>query len=124
LSQLILAENLQYFEISAKSNVGCRLALLRVATIFTLIVQLREAFPLARPQARRVSCWSFIVPSLFFNIRSNQSLEFVAAPALAPPEVQVDPELIAKYEDELKQAANAPLPDEVRSVATTFRCHC
>lgn len=43
----------------------------------------------------------------------NQSLEFVAAPALAPPEVQIDPALIAKYEDELKQAANAPLPDEV-----------
>lgn len=43
----------------------------------------------------------------------NQSLEFVAAPALAPPEVQVDPALIAKYEDELKAAANAPLPDEV-----------
>ena len=45
--------------------------------------------------------------------RSNQGLEFVAAPALAPPEVEVDPALIAKYEDELKQAANAPLPDEV-----------
>jgi hypothetical protein len=44
---------------------------------------------------------------------SNQTLEFVAGPALAPPEVQIDPALIAKYEDELKQAANAPLPDEV-----------
>lgn len=47
----------------------------------------------------------------------NQGLEFVAAPALAPPEVQVDPALIAKYEDELKQAANAPLPDEVSPAA-------
>lgn len=47
------------------------------------------------------------------TIVSNQSLEFVAAPALAPPEVQVDQALIAKYEEELKAAANAPLPDEV-----------
>lgn len=44
---------------------------------------------------------------------SNQSLEFVAAPALAPPEVQIDQALIAQYEEELKQAAAAPLPDEV-----------
>lgn len=53
----------------------------------------------------------------------NQSLEFVAAPALAPPEVQVDPALIAKYEDELKAAANAPLPDEVgrQKAPTDFR---
>jgi len=44
---------------------------------------------------------------------SNQGLEFVAAPALAPPEVQIDQALIAQYEEELKQAAAAPLPDEV-----------
>ena len=52
---------------------------------------------------------------------SNQSLEFVAAPALAPPEVQVDPALIAIYEDELKQAANAPLPDEVHLTRSATR---
>jgi len=46
---------------------------------------------------------------------SNQGLEFVAAPALAPPEVQIDQALIAQYEEELKQAAAAPLPDEVSS---------
>lgn len=34
---------------------------------------------------------------------SNPSLEFVAAPALAPAEVQVDPALMQKYEDELRQ---------------------
>ena len=96
-----MLENLQYFEISAKSNVRSRKTEL-------IIVQLREAFPLARPKARWVGEISFRADL------SNQSLEFVAAPALAPPEVQVDPALIAQYENELKQAANAPLPDEVR----------
>ena len=43
-------------------------------------------------------------------------MEFLAEPALAPPEVELDPALIAKYEDELKQAANAPLPDEVSNL--------
>jgi hypothetical protein len=55
---------------------------------------------------------------------SNQSLEFVAAPALAPPEVQVDPALIAQYENELKAAANAPLPDEVRAEARVVLWMC
>jgi GTP-binding nuclear protein Ran len=34
---------------------------------------------------------------------SNPSLEFVAAPALAPAEVEVDPALMAQYNAELKQ---------------------
>lgn len=34
---------------------------------------------------------------------SNTALDFVAAPALAPAEVQVDPVLIRQYEAELKQ---------------------
>lgn len=42
----------------------------------------------------------------------NPSLEFAAAPALAPPEVQVDAKLMAQYEQELAQAQAAPLPDE------------
>ena len=42
----------------------------------------------------------------------NAALEFVASPALAPPEVQVDANLMAQYEAELKAAQAAPLPDE------------
>jgi GTP-binding nuclear protein Ran len=38
--------------------------------------------------------------------------EFVAAPALAPPEVEVNPELLAQYQQEMQQAAAMPLPDE------------
>ena len=38
--------------------------------------------------------------------------EFVAAPALAPPEVSVNPELIQQYQQEMESAAAMPLPDE------------
>ena len=38
--------------------------------------------------------------------------EFVAAPALAPPEVQVDQAVMEQYQKEMDQAANMPLPDE------------
>jgi hypothetical protein len=82
------------------------------------IVQLREAILVARPKARWVrdshlNLSATFTLSTLLTLGSNQSLEFVAAPALAPPEVQIDHALIAKYEEELKQAAAAPLPDEV-----------
>jgi GTP-binding nuclear protein Ran len=38
--------------------------------------------------------------------RSNPTLEFVAAPALAPAEVSVDPALMAQYEAELKNVSH------------------
>jgi len=44
------------------------------------------------------------------KLAGNQSLEFVASPALAPPEVQVDAELMKAYTNELEQAQNMPLP--------------
>lgn len=71
-------KNLQYFEISAKSNYNFE----------------RPFLWLAR------------------KLVGNANLEFVAAPALAPPEVQVDASLMQKYEAELNAAAAAPLPDE------------
>lgn len=46
------------------------------------------------------------------STHSNPSLEFVAAPALAPPEVQVDAALMEDYQRQLDAAAAAPLPDE------------
>lgn len=71
-------KNLQYFELSAKSN------------------------------------YNFEKPFLWLGRKlvGNQSLEFVAAPALAPPEVQVDANLMANYQAELDKAAAAPLPEE------------
>lgn len=45
-------------------------------------------------------------PLVFYgglNLSSNATLEFVAAPALAPAEVAVDANLMAVYEAELKR---------------------
>ena len=38
--------------------------------------------------------------------------EFVAAPALAPPEVHVDQALLELYQKEMDDASAMPLPDE------------
>lgn len=108
-----ISENLQYFEISAKSNVSAQCSQKRGSVSHYMSVQLRETIPLACQEACWVSFKILVQTRLFADTVSNQSLEFVAAPALAPPEVQVDQALIAKYEEELKAAANAPLPDEV-----------
>lgn len=71
-------KNLQYFEISAKSNYNFEKPFLWIA--------------------RKLS--------------GHPNLTFVEAPALAPPEVQVDQEMMKKNEEELKQVVNVPLPDE------------
>lgn len=71
-------KNLQYYDISAKSN------------------------------------YNFEKPFLWLarKLVGNSGLEFVASPALAPPEVQVDHTLMAAAEAEMNQAAAMPLPDE------------
>ncbi|KAJ3290873.1 ras-domain-containing protein [Rhizoclosmatium globosum] len=71
-------KNLQYYDISAKSN------------------------------------YNFEKPFLWLarKLIANPSLEFVADPALAPPEVTVDPALLKQYEAELQEAAALPLPAE------------
>lgn len=71
-------KNLQYYDISAKSN------------------------------------YNFEKPFLWLarKLVGNNQLEFVESPALAPPEVTVDSDLMAKYQAEMDQAAAMPLPDE------------
>lgn len=49
---------------------------------------------------------------LYPFIRLTIIKDFVAAPALAPPEVQVDPVQLAEYQKEMESAAAMPLPDE------------
>lgn len=60
------------------------------------------------------SNYNFERPFLWLarKLVGNSNLEFVAAPALAPPEVQVDQNLMAQYQQELDKAAAAPLPEE------------
>ncbi|CAO3669495.1 unnamed protein product [Rhizopus stolonifer] len=71
-------KNLQYYDISAKSN------------------------------------YNFEKPFLWLarKLIGNPNLDFVAAPALAPPEVQVDATLMAQYNNEMEEAAAQPLPEE------------
>jgi len=71
-------KNLQYYDISAKSN------------------------------------YNFEKPFLWLarKLAGDPNLEFVASVALEPPEVQMDPELIKKYEQEIEAAKAAPLPDD------------
>jgi GTP-binding nuclear protein Ran len=69
-------KNLQYYDISAKSN------------------------------------YNFEKPFLWLarKITGNANLEFVEAPALQPPDVAVDDNLMKQYEAELQQAQNMALP--------------
>jgi GTP-binding nuclear protein Ran len=69
-------KNLQYFDISAKSN------------------------------------YNFEKPFLWLGRKlvGHPGLEFVASPALAPPEVVLDPIVMGEYERELQAAQNMPLP--------------
>jgi len=71
-------KNLQYYEISAKSN------------------------------------YNFEKPFLWLarKLVGNAALELVDAPALRPPELEVDPALMKQYAEELITAAAAPLPEE------------
>lgn len=45
------------------------------------------------------------------KVAGNNSIEFVEAPALAPPEAEIDFNLMKQYEAELSAAASVPLPD-------------
>ena len=79
-------KNLQYFEISAKSNYNFE----------------KPFLWLARKVVGCVSHFNSIYGSSVIVFRSNNSLEFVAAPALAPAEVTIDEQLIQKYKEELE----------------------
>lgn len=46
------------------------------------------------------------------KLTGNPNLELVAAPALAPPEVQVDEALLEEYKRDLDMAMAQPLPEE------------
>uniref|UniRef100_A0AC35FMQ9 GTP-binding nuclear protein n=1 Tax=Panagrolaimus sp. PS1159 TaxID=55785 RepID=A0AC35FMQ9_9BILA len=71
-------KNLQYYDISAKSNYNFEKPFLNLAR----------------------------------KIIGDPNLEFIVMPALAPPEIQMDPSILAKWEDEINDAANAELPDD------------
>jgi len=71
-------KNLQYYDISAKSN------------------------------------YNFEKPFLYIvrKLTGDPNCHFVEAPALAPPEVQIDANQVAQWNQELQAANSVPLPDE------------
>ncbi|KAI8357540.1 P-loop containing nucleoside triphosphate hydrolase protein [Mortierella sp. GBAus27b] len=59
------------------------------------------------------SNYNFEKPFLWLARKlSHPDLEFVASPALAPAEAQIDSKLMELYMQELREAAHMPLPDE------------
>ncbi|OAF70520.1 GTP-binding nuclear protein Ran [Intoshia linei] len=71
-------KNLQYYDISAKSNYNYEKPFLWLARKLT----------------------------------GDMELEFVKQPALLPPEIDINPSLIKAYDEELKAAAQQPLPED------------
>lgn len=71
-------KNLQYYDISAKSN------------------------------------YNFEKPFLYIarKLTGDNDLKFVDAPALAPPEVQIDQQQLKIYQQQLEEASAVPLPDD------------
>lgn len=71
-------KNLQYYDISAKSN------------------------------------YNFEKPFLYLarKLTGDASLEFVAMPALAPPEIVMDPETVKRLEADMRDAQEAPIPED------------
>ena len=79
-------KSIQYFEISAKSNYNFE----------------KPFLWLARKLVGSVTCLYPFGMSPIYHCFSNPALDFVAAPALAPAEVSVDPALMEKYNQELR----------------------
>merc|ERR1711997_573005 len=79
-------KNLQYYDISAKSN------------------------------------YNFEKPFLWLarKLIGDPNLEFVAVPALLPPEVQMDPQWQQKVEADYKEAQDTALPEDDEFVKTKF----
>ena len=71
-------KNLQYYDLSAKSNYNIEKPFLWLAR----------------------------------KLIGDPNLEFVAAPAVAPPEIQMDPLWRQKIESELQEAQNTALPED------------
>ena len=103
-------KNLQYYDISAKSNYNFEKPFLWLA---------RKLVGCARPR-RAVSNRTHrpkphappLVLTPLSPPRSDPNLVFVESPALKPPEVVIDQSTVAQYEAELASAQNVPLPDE------------
>ena len=98
-------KNLQYYDISAKSNYNFEKPFLWLAR------KLVGNQGLVRILSTTLATLTSSTPIL--GLTENLSLqEFVAGVALAPPEVQIDEAQLQQYNEEMRIAAEMPLPDE------------
>jgi GTP-binding nuclear protein Ran len=119
-------KNLQYYDISAKSNYNFEKPFLWLARKLVGYASLPPS-PRPRPPARPAPPRRRPAPSTPpppgttgrerpesrpVPLRSDPNLVFVESPALKPPEVVIDQSTVAQYEQELTAAQNVPLPDE------------
>lgn len=104
--QVITAYKISVF-ILMLTSVTCELSRARFGFFFFLVwVVSSNCHVLLCPQYYDISAksnYNFEKPFLWLarKLIGDPNLEFVAMPALAPPEVQMDPTLAAKYEEEL-----------------------
>ncbi|EPY75534.1 GTP-binding nuclear protein Ran [Camelus ferus] len=90
-------KNLQYYDISAKSNYNFE-------KLFFWLARIRSAK--SNYNFEKLFLW------LARKLVGEPNLEFVAMPALALPEVVMDPALAAQYEHDLEVVQTTALPDE------------
>lgn len=84
-------KNLQYYDISARSNYNFEKPFLYLARKLVGFV-----------------CST----SLCTDLCSDQNLTFAEAPALAPPEIPIDHSLMAQWNQEMDKAAGTALSDD------------
>ena len=91
-------------KVKAKSIVFHRKKNLQVSLIILFFSIVQQIFQYYDISAK--SNYNFEKPFLWLarKLVGDPNLEFVASPALAPPEVQMDPSMLQKYEQELKDA--------------------
>ena len=101
-------KNLQYYEISAKTNYVRRP---RVPTSHAILNEFEE---IQLTHENRGSFQNFEKPFLHLArmLTGERDLVFIEAPALAVPEVAIDEAAMARAEQELQEAAMHALPDD------------
>jgi GTP-binding nuclear protein Ran len=104
-------KNLQYYDISAKSNYNFEKPFLWLARKLAGYVCLSHSFIRTSHYHSHHSHYACVV------IGANKcvlrpTLEFVESPALAPAEVAIDASQMQQYEAELREAAGTAIPDD------------
>lgn len=102
-------------KVKAKSIVFHRKKNLQVSSKWCLSQCIFDSFGVAQYyDISAKSNYNFEKPFLWLarKLVGDPNLEFVEMPALEPPEVHMDPQLAARYESDLREAAQTALPED------------